>query len=185
MTTIRHTTTLFEYDGPQLFVARDGDGGQYLALLVDSEEGQDRYLVVQVKPELLSQFRAGALELKPLIAEASQDQWYLAATTSLDEPLAIELQRTPIEERFLPDEGFTLADSPPEEGEVETDAERDSGFRSTGQFRRSPRVPNRSFQARPRRPLGRPRARRRALAGLGAALKLVSYRLSDPVGYPY
>ena len=127
MTTIRHTTTLFEYDGPQLFVARDDDDGQYLALLVDSKEEQDRYLVVQVDPELLSQFRSGALELRPLIAEASKEQWYLAATTNLDEPLAIERQRTPIEERFLPDEGFRLADSPPKEGTSETDAERNSG----------------------------------------------------------
>ena len=127
MTTIRHTTTLFEYDGPQLFEARDDDGGQYLALLVDSPEEQDRYLVVQVDPERLRQFRAGALELRPLIVEASKDQWYLVTTTNLDEPLAIELQRTPIEERFLPDEGFTLADSPPKEGVLETDAERNSG----------------------------------------------------------
>ena len=127
MTTIHHTTTLFEYDGPQLFVARDDDGGQYLALLVDSPEEQDRYLVMQIDPELLSQFRAGALELRPLIVEASKDQWYLATTTNLDEPLVLELQRTPIEERFLPDEGFTLADSSPEEGVLETDAERYSG----------------------------------------------------------
>ena len=127
MTTICHTTTLFEYDGPQLFEARNDDGGQYLALLVDSPEEQDRYLVVQVDPELLSQFRAGALELRPLIAEASKDQWYLATTTNLDEPLAIELQRTPIEESFLPDEGFTLADSPPKESTLETDAKRSSG----------------------------------------------------------
>ena len=127
MTTIRHTTTLFEYDGPQLFVARDDGDGLYLVLLVDSEEEQDRYLVVQVDPEPLSQFRAGALELRALIAEAGRNQWYLATTTNLDEPLAIELQRTPIEERFLPDEGFMLADSPSDEGVVETDAERDSG----------------------------------------------------------
>ena len=127
MTTIRHTTTLFEYDGPQLFEARDDDGGQYLALLVDSPEEQDRYLVVQVAPELLSQLRAGALELRPLIAEASKDQWYLATTTNLDEPLAIEPQKMPIEERFLPDEGFMLADSPPKEGTLVTDVERNSG----------------------------------------------------------
>ncbi len=127
MTTIRHTTTLFEYDGPHLFEARDDDGGQYLALLVDSEEEQDRYLVVQVDPELLRRFLAGTLELRPLIVEASRNQWYLATSTNLDEPLAIEPQRMPIEERFLPDEGFMLADSPPEDGVVETDAERDSG----------------------------------------------------------
>ena len=127
MTMIHHTNTLFDYDGPQLFEAHDDDGGQYLALLVDSEEEQDRYLVVQVDPERLHQFRAGALELKPLIAEASRNQWYLATTTNLDEPLAIERQRMPIEERFLPDEGFRLADSSPKEGTSETDAEHNSG----------------------------------------------------------
>ena len=127
MTMIHHTTTLFEYDGPQLFEARDDDGYQYLALLVDSPEEQDRYLVVQVDPELLSQFRVGSLELRPLIVEASKDQWYLATVTNLDEPLVLELQRTPIEERFLPDEGFKLADSPPKEGTLVTDVERNSG----------------------------------------------------------
>lgn len=127
MTTICHTNTLFEYDGPQLFEAQDDDGDQYLALPVDSEEEQDRYLVVQVDPERLQQFCSGALELRPLIAEVSRNQWYLATTTNLDEPLAIERQRMPIEERFLPDEGFALADSPPKEGEFETDAERNSG----------------------------------------------------------
>ncbi|MDE2736430.1 MAG: hypothetical protein OXI72_18685 [Gemmatimonadota bacterium] len=127
MTTICHTNTLFDYDGPQLFEAHDDDGGQYLALLVDSEEEQDRYLVVQVDPESLQQFCSGALELRPLIAEASRNQWYLATATNLDGPLAIERQRMPIEERFLPDEGFTLADSPPKEGAFETEAERNSG----------------------------------------------------------
>ena len=122
MTTICQTNMLFDYDGPQLFEAHDDDGGQYLALLVDSEEEQDRYLVVQVDPERLQQFCSGALELRPLIAEASRHQWYLATTANLDEPLAIEKQKMPIEERFLPDEGFTLADPPLKEGAFETDA---------------------------------------------------------------
>ena len=109
MTTIRHTTTLFEYDGPQLFEARDDEDGQYLALLVESEDGPDRYLVVPVAPERLRQFRAGALELKPLMAEAGKDQWYLATTTNLEQSLALEPQRMPLDERLLPDEGFALA----------------------------------------------------------------------------
>ncbi len=90
--------------GPQLFEARDAEDGQYLALLIESEDGQDRYLVVQVAPERLRQFRAGALELKPLMAEAGKDQWYLATTTNLVQPLAIEPQRMPLDERFLPDQ---------------------------------------------------------------------------------
>ena len=108
MKTIRHTNTLFEYDGPQLFEARDADGGPYLALLVESEEGQDRYLVVRVAPDRLRQFRAGTLELKPLMAKEGKSQWYLATTTDLNAPLALELQKTPLDERFLPDEGFAL-----------------------------------------------------------------------------
>lgn len=124
MTTIHHTDTLFEYDGPQLFEARDDEDGQYLALLVESEDGPDRYLVVPVAPERLRQFRAGALELKPLIAEEGKSQWYLATTTHLNAPLVLEPQKTPLDERFLPDEGFALAGSPPKEG-----AERKPGRR--------------------------------------------------------
>ena len=108
----------FEYDGPQLFEARGDDGSQYLALLVGSEEGQDSYLVVRVDPDVLNKLRTGALELRSLIALAGRYQWYLANSTNLDEPLAIEPQKAPIDERFLPDEGFMLADSPSDKGVV-------------------------------------------------------------------
>ena len=116
MTTIHHTNTLFDYDGPQLFEASGDDGGQYLALLVGSEEGTDRYLVVRVDSDVMNQFRTGAIELRSLLAFAGREQWYLVNSTNLDEPLTLELQSSPISERFLPDEGFTLADVPPDEG---------------------------------------------------------------------
>lgn len=44
MKTIRYTATLFSYDGPQMFEARDPIGGHYLALAVDSQNAADRYL---------------------------------------------------------------------------------------------------------------------------------------------
>ena len=53
----------------------------------------------------------------------------------------------------------------------------------TGQLPRGARAAGRGPEARPRRPLGRTRARRGAAAGLGAALELVSDRLPDPVGH--
>ena len=111
MTTIRRTTTLFEYDGPQLFEARGDDGSQYLSLLVGSEERENRYLVVRVGPGMLDQFRAGAIELRSLLALAGKEQWYLAYSSNLDEPLVLEVQSPPIAERYLPDEGFILADA--------------------------------------------------------------------------
>ena len=39
MKTIRHTTTLFYYDGPQIFEARDSIGGHYVAVLVEAIGG--------------------------------------------------------------------------------------------------------------------------------------------------
>ena len=111
MTTIRRTTTLFEYDGPQLFEAHGDDGSQYLSLLVGSEEKEDRYLVVRVDPGILDQFREGAIELRSLLELAGTEQWFLAYSSNLDEPLVLEVQSPPIAERFLPDEGFILADA--------------------------------------------------------------------------
>lgn len=121
MKTIRHTATLFYYDGPQVFEACDPIGGHYLALAVDAPEVGDRYLVVGVPPERLRQFRAGIRDLREILAEAGQEDWYLAiATDGLDRPLRIERQSTPIvESGFLPDEGFVLHDRPAEESILE------------------------------------------------------------------
>ncbi len=41
MKTIRHTATLFYYDGPQVFEARDAIGGHYVAVMVEPEGAQD------------------------------------------------------------------------------------------------------------------------------------------------
>ena len=70
MKTIRHTTTLFYYDGPQVFEARDAIGGHYVAVMVEPEGGHDRYLVAGVEPERLRQFRAGLLDLRTLLLGA-------------------------------------------------------------------------------------------------------------------
>ena len=48
MKTIQHTSTLFSYDGPQVFEARDATGGQYIAVAVQARNGLDRYLVTGV-----------------------------------------------------------------------------------------------------------------------------------------
>ena len=116
MKTIRHTATLFSYDGPQVLEARDPIGGHYLALAVDAPAVRDRYLVVGVPPERLRQFRAGTLDLREMVTDAGREEWYLATVTAgLDRPLEIERQTTPIEESgLLPDAGFLLPDPLPE-----------------------------------------------------------------------
>lgn len=116
MKTVLHTTTLFYYDGPQIFEARDSIGGHYVALLGGLHEGKDRYLVVGVAPERLRQFRAGRLDLRSLMVESGKDEWYLAATNDLSQPLVIEPQRARlVDSDFLPEDGFVLHDRPADE----------------------------------------------------------------------
>lgn len=120
MKTIRHTNTLFYYDGPQIFEARDAIGGHYVAVAVESEAEADRYLVAGVSPERLRQFRSGALDLRSLLAEDGEAEWYLAtAEAGLDQPLTLETQTIPLmKSGLLPDPGFVLHDHPAEASEL-------------------------------------------------------------------
>lgn len=128
MKTIRHTTTLFYYDGPQVFEARDAIGGHYVAVMVEPQDGQDRYLVAGVAPERLRQFRSGTLDLRSLLAEAGEEEWYMATTAAgLDQPLVLVPQSTPLAESgLLPDEGFVLHDRLAEELALKEARERNN-----------------------------------------------------------
>lgn len=117
MKTIRHTTTLYYYEGPQVFEARDVIGGHYVAVMVEPENGKDRYLVAGVGPERLRQFRAGLLDLRSLLSERDETGWYLATVeTGLDQPLPVVPQQSPLASSgFLPEPSFVLHDRPAEE----------------------------------------------------------------------
>ena len=123
MMQIRHTSTLFYYDGPQLFEARDAIGGHYIAVLVPSNEDDDRYLVAGVNPERLRQFRSGVLDLRTLLVESDDDIRYLATVvTGLEQPLTLErLPASIMDDGLLPDFDFVLHD-PPADDYVLTEA---------------------------------------------------------------
>lgn len=114
MKTIRHTNTLFYYDGPQVFEARDVIGGHYVAVAVESETKADRFLVTGVAPERLRQFRSGALDLRSLLIEGGTEEWYLVTVDAgLDQPLALVAQHEAlVQSDFLPDSDFYLHDHP-------------------------------------------------------------------------
>lgn len=117
MKTIHYTTTLFHYDGPQIFEARDAVGGHYVALLIEPHDGRERYLVVNVAPEKLRQFYSSIFDLRSLLIGAGKDEWYITTTEAdLTQPIAIDPQNILIEEsQFLPDEDFILHDHPMDE----------------------------------------------------------------------
>ncbi|MDR1281642.1 MAG: hypothetical protein LBK99_12570, partial [Opitutaceae bacterium] len=117
MKTVWHTTTLFYYDGPQVFEARDAIGGHYIGLMIEPVGSADRYLVAGIEPERLRLFRSGLLDLRDLLVERNLEEWYLAESTNgLSEALALHPQSEPIaQSAFLPDPGFVLHDRPAEE----------------------------------------------------------------------
>lgn len=112
MRTIRHTKTLFYYDGPQVFEARDGIGGHYIGVMVDPENGEDRFLIKGASPENLRLFRSGALDLRNLLLDPVCDTWFLgSAPGGLGEPIAVIERSDPLEATgFLPEPGFVLHD---------------------------------------------------------------------------
>ena len=112
MKKIRHTKTLFYYDGPQVFEAHDAIGGHYVAVMVESDNQNERYLVAGVPPEQLREFRSGALDLRSLLIQSDEEERYLATVdTDLDHPLVLNnLSTTLMDSGFLPDAGFVLHD---------------------------------------------------------------------------
>ena len=114
MKTILHTATLLYYDGTQIFEGRDLAGRRYVATLIDDANGADVYAVVGVSPESLRRFRAGALDLKSLMLETPDEQWYIAQPEGgEDVPIRLQPQTSPLAESdFLPDDGLVLYDDP-------------------------------------------------------------------------
>ena len=110
MRTIRHVNTLVYYDGIEVFDGLDPIGGHYVGVLVGREGDADQYLVAGVDPRLLRQFRSGSLDLRTLLLESSETEWYMTdATDDLSQSLKLEEHHSPIiETGFLPDEGFLL-----------------------------------------------------------------------------
>ena len=110
---VSYSAMLDYCDGPLLFEARDVIGGHYLAMAMETTEGKDGYVVVGVAPERLRQFRAGLVDLRLLVMEAGEQQWFLTEAADLSEPLTLIPQQSSLaQSEFLPDEGYLLHDTP-------------------------------------------------------------------------
>lgn len=116
MKTIQHIKTLFYYDGPQVFEARDAIGGHYVAVMAEPAGETDRYLVAGVSPESLRRFRSGLLDLRSLVSELGEAEWFLTdVSEGLEVPLKLQPQQTAlVDSGLLPEPGFLLHDTPVE-----------------------------------------------------------------------
>jgi len=112
MKSIRHTKTLFYYDGPQVIEARDAIGGHYVGVMVPPANDQDRYLVKGVAPESLRRFRAGLVDLRSILLEDDGTEWFISGGIAEDGEISNPVaQRGALDQSdLLPEPGFLLHD---------------------------------------------------------------------------
>ena len=110
--TIRPTKVLDYYDGVLVFTAEGDDGQQYVGSIVDTTDGIDRYLVKAETPERIKDLEKGRVDLRSLLLEHADDEWYLTFDGHApDQPLELLLQDGPIEATdFLPSDDYFLGD---------------------------------------------------------------------------
>ena len=136
MKTVKLTEILDYYDGIQLFAARDPIGGHYVCEMIDTVGDFDRYVVVGVRPERLDEFRAGEVDLRTLLLEPPDGEWFITvADGTIDDPLTLVPQQEPLaESEFLPKEGFFLeAPNPVSESDIQQAVQRGNVVAVTGQ----------------------------------------------------
>ena len=116
MKTVKITEILEYYDGILAFAAQDPIGGNYVGSLIEKTRESDRYLVVGAKPERLDDLRNGEIDLRALLLETPGGEWYITTPEgTIDDPLTLEIQRTPLADTdYLPGEGYFLDDEPPD-----------------------------------------------------------------------
>lgn len=109
MRRIHYTGTLFYYDGPQIFEARDAIGGHYVAVMIPPQNRKERYLVAGVAPEQLRQFRQGSVDLRTLIINSDEEERYLTTVTAdLTDLSLAPLNVSLSDSGFLPGSGLVI-----------------------------------------------------------------------------
>jgi hypothetical protein len=82
--------------------------------MIERTSGRDHYLVAGVEPERLRQFRTGIVDLRTLLIERAEIEWFLGyADLGIDQPMTIVQQGSSLgESSWLPEPGFVLHEQP-------------------------------------------------------------------------
>ena len=114
MKSISFCNALVYYDGIEVFEAQDSIGGNYVGVVAERQGERDRFLVTGVIPKRLSAFRAGELDLRSLLLDASHEDWYVTWTDGdFSKPLElIPGEGSILDCGYLPEGDFLLCDAP-------------------------------------------------------------------------
>jgi len=73
---IQHQETLIDYDSPQLFVVSEQFHTQYLCLLVECNEHNDRFFCVPITPSRLKDLFSGWIHLREIYDNPESDELF-------------------------------------------------------------------------------------------------------------
>ena len=135
MKTVKITEILYYYDGILAFAAQDPIGSHYVGSIIERTSENDRYLIVGARPERLDDLRNGKVDLRALLLEAPDGEWYIAVPEgTIDDPMALVPQSTPLADSdYLPGDDYFLGpEEPPDEAEIRRALERGKAVDFTG-----------------------------------------------------
>lgn len=109
-TTIYLKEILLYYDTPQLFVASDRVGTNYLCMLVEQNKEFDSFVCVQVSNQKLDNFCNGYIDLKSIFVAPEISRFYIATVSDYQsnnyDISACDFEVLP--EEWLPDDGLYI-----------------------------------------------------------------------------
>lgn len=97
---------LVYFDFPEIFIAMDEIGTNYLCLLVELDEENTKYIASAISQKRLARFLNGIIDLREIFVEPELEEWYYFYYTN-DEILAELWQEAQLPEEYLPEQGFT------------------------------------------------------------------------------
>lgn len=101
---------LLYYDIPQLFVARDAVGTNYLCMIVEQNKEFDNFACIQISEQKLDYFSNGHIDLRDVFASPEIKKYYQAKIhdyqLNVYEIIPLENEELPVQ--WLPDEGIFI-----------------------------------------------------------------------------
>lgn len=96
---------LVYYDYPEIFIAVDNVGTNYLCLLVATDNEQTNYITTAISNKRLSSFINGNTDLRDIFEEPEIKQWF-TFNQVIDTIEATEWNEAFLPQEFLPEKGF-------------------------------------------------------------------------------
>lgn len=96
---------LVYYDFPEIFLAKDIIGTNYICLLVDVQDGKTSYISTSLSTTRIIEFINGKVDLRDIFLYPEENEWFFF--NQIDKNIDAEIwEQSSLPEEFLPDPGF-------------------------------------------------------------------------------